>query len=216
MTYNLNIPGWMSEPDLLVLNKLASYVPENGSILEVGCFVGRATSALYSGKPTSATLEVIDKFTVEKGYVNMIDDLTLDGESFYHKLKSQKLSQGTGSWLEAFKFCMTPEIFNQLVVNVTNSRDYKITKHFDMVFIDANHNEDEVIYDIKKYSTENTLLVGDDFVNKHRGIVNALVSVRKKIPRTILVPEDSKIWIMVPTSGYWKDVFQKNISNILF
>jgi len=211
MKYNLDIPGWMSERDLEVLNKLASYVPENGNILEIGCFVGRSTSALYYGKHNSVTLEVVDTFKVLKGYNNIADDPTIDG-TIFHRLKTQMLSQITGSWLESFKFCMTPEVFAQLTVNVNTSRDYEITKHFDMVFIDANHDEEEVIYDIKKYSeSENTLIVGDDFYRKWPGVATALAKVRVDNMKTLLVPEDSKIWILVPKSGYWKEVFQKNI-----
>jgi hypothetical protein len=210
MKYNLDIPGWMWERDLQILNTLASHVPENGNILEVGSFVGRSTVALYAGKPANATLEVIDMFTVSKIYPTAIDSGWIDGS--LSKVKAIKnIAKETGSWLEAFKYCVTPEIFDQLVVNVTTSRNYEMTKHFDMVFIDANHKEEEVVYDIKKYSAdENTLLVGDDFIDRHPGISTALSKVRWNIPRTIIIPEYSKLWIMVPTSGYWKEFFQKN------
>jgi len=212
MKYNLDVPGWMSLEDLEILNRLASCVPKNGNILEVGCFTGRSTLALFYGKPASAKLEVVDTFEVvfkeDCYYPVHIDRWNIDGSQ--SKIQAIKeIAEQTGSWLEAFKYCVTPEIFDQITVNISTSYDYKITKHFDMIFIDANHQLEDVLYDIRKYSTENTLIVGDDFGSKHLGVIQAIGTVRFELPRTLIVPSNSKIWIMVPTTGYWSTVFSR-------
>ena len=41
--YNLDIPGFMSETELIVIEELASQVPENGIIVELGCYKGRSS-----------------------------------------------------------------------------------------------------------------------------------------------------------------------------
>lgn len=43
MPYNLAIPGWMPEPELQILERLAGTVPEGGAMLEVGPFAGRSS-----------------------------------------------------------------------------------------------------------------------------------------------------------------------------
>ena len=62
--YNLNIPGWMHEKELKILSTLAEYVPENGSILEVGCFLGSSTTALYRGKNSLVSMDIVDNFRI--------------------------------------------------------------------------------------------------------------------------------------------------------
>ena len=213
MKYNLDVPGWMSIDDLEILNRLASKIPENGNILEVGCFTGRSTLALFYGKPASAKLEIVDTFEVGSTYPVDIDNWHIDGSK--SKIQTIKqIAEETGSWLEAFKHCVTPEIFNQLTVNINTSNDYKITKQFDMVFIDANHQVDHVLHDIKKFSSKNTLLVGDDFGRRHLGVAEALAKARFEIPNTLIVPANSKIWIMVPPCGYWSDLFNQTLGNV--
>ena len=208
MKYNLQIPGWMSIVDLEILNRLASYVPENGNILEVGCFVGRSTSALFAGKPTSATLEVVDTFEVVGLYsLNTVAN-HMDGHKFF-KYRIKEIANNTGSWLEAFRFCLTPEIANQLTITVASSAEYNLTKQFDMIFIDANHHIDYVLHDIIKFASTNTLLVGDDFCSAQLGVSEALARVRHLIPHTLIVPANSKIWIMVPIAGYWNNLFNQ-------
>ena len=43
MPYNLNIPGWMPENELRILEQLAYTVPAHGRVVEVGPFLGRST-----------------------------------------------------------------------------------------------------------------------------------------------------------------------------
>lgn len=211
MKYNLGIPGWMSITDLEILNRLASWVPENGNILEVGSFTGRSTLALFYGKPASAKLEIVDTFEITSNHPMWIDEYReLDGDE--SKIQTIKqIAEETGSWFEAFKYCVTPEIFDQLTVNINTSNDYKITKQFDMVFVDANHEVDHVLHDIKKFASKDTLLVGDDFNPRHTGISEALAKVRFEIPHTLVVPANSKIWIMFPPTGYWRKLFNQTL-----
>ena len=210
MNYNLDIPGWMSETDLLILSRLASHVPENGNILEVGSFLGRSTYALYAGKPASAHLEIVDTFKLSNNYSLNINPSTLDG-SIELINDAKNIASKNGNWLEAFKHCITPEIADQLTINSVSSEDYELVKHFDMIFIDANHSLTNIKADIKKFVNATTLLVGDDFGHDQLGVPIALGMIRSEVKGTLIVPENSKIWIMVPSTGYWKHVFQTNI-----
>ena len=196
----------MSIVDLEILNSLASHVPENGKILEIGCFVGRSTSALFYGKHTSVSLDVVDMFEVVNQYSLNVSSSHGNG---YYKNKIKEIANNTGSWLEAFRFCLTPEIANQLTITVASSAEYNLTKKFDMVFIDANHQVNSVMHDIIKFASTDTLLVGDDFCSDQLGVSEALARVRHLIPHTLIVPANSKIWIMVPIAGYWNNLFNQ-------
>ena len=202
----------MPEPDLQILNLLASYVPENGNILEVGCFLGRSTYALYAGKPSSAHLEIVDSFKIKSPKYSMdIDKSDIQGNTTLIN-DAKNLAAINGNWLESFKHCITLAVADQLTINVVNSEEYKLTKHFDMVFIDANHNMNAVISDIRKYANSTTLLVGDDFSHAAPGVPLALSKIHREINANMLIiPPKSRIWIMVPPAGYWKEIFQKNI-----
>lgn len=60
MPYDLNIPGWMSEPDLQAIQALAQRVPPDGIIVEVGPFLGRSTYAWAKSCHPSVTVHAID------------------------------------------------------------------------------------------------------------------------------------------------------------
>ena len=121
--FKTDVPGWMTEVDLNVLYKLASLGPENGSILEVGCFLGRSTSALFAGKKTSVTLTVVDTFQKHTGYdtsydifkerTNAIGVTYIDAygsKDLYNTARG--IASKEDSWLNGFKHCVpsTPEI----------------------------------------------------------------------------------------------------------
>jgi hypothetical protein len=60
MPYDLTIPGWMPEAELLTLERLARTVPGGGTAVEVGPFCGRSSWCLANSMPASATLHCLD------------------------------------------------------------------------------------------------------------------------------------------------------------
>lgn len=211
--YNKDIPGWMSIQDLNILQTLAGYVPENGSILEIGCFLGRSTTALYAGKHDSVKLEVVDTFEYNETYsIFSGQDLNGDMELF---LKVARLARKENSWKKSFEFCVGDEICNSIDIHETSSENFISNKVLDMVFIDADHTTDAVVKDITKFINTNTLIVGDDYNPKWSNSVPvATALVRGDYSHTLVVPAFSKIWFMIPPIGFWKDIFKRN--NIFF
>jgi hypothetical protein len=61
-----NITGFTSKKDLDIVYEWARTVPENGTIVEIGAFLGRTAVALAEGAPLSATIYSIDYFTSYK------------------------------------------------------------------------------------------------------------------------------------------------------
>ena len=213
--YNLNIPGWMVEKELVILSTIASHVPDNGSILEVGSFLGRSTTAFYKGKKQNVSLDVVDTFlcypTFLKPELNLtFEKVLLDGnqEMYY---TARDIAAKTG-WLDAFKYCVGEDMFNNINIHKTSSTNFNKEKTYNLTFIDASHTFENVLSDIKKFTHNNNLLMGDDFNPLYPGVSQALSLTRDK--RTLIVFEDTKLWALVPKSGHWRDVFKNN--NLVF
>jgi predicted O-methyltransferase YrrM len=226
MKFETNVPGWMTPADLSVLHKLASLVPDNGSILEAGCFLGRSTSALYAGKKKSVSLTVVDTFQTHTGYdthYDMFRERTAEnGDKYFDAFGDKALyytardiATKENSWLNGFRHCVGEEIYNSISVNKTKFDEFTHSE-YDLAFVDASHTKQDVIKDIKRFiNNPNTLLVGDDFNHKHPDVLAAVVEVRRTNRHLLIVPEDSKIWILVPKEGYWKEQF-KEINSCFF
>ena len=62
MSYNSDIEGWMHEEELQVIKRLATYVPANGVIVEVGSWTGKSTIAWASSADPSVSIYCFDPF----------------------------------------------------------------------------------------------------------------------------------------------------------
>lgn len=209
MNYNTNIPGWMWDKELLILSTLASLVPENGSILELGCFLGRSTSALYNGKHQNVRLDIVDCF---KGIplTARFDESKLRGDPVLYE-KAQTIAMQTG-WEDAFKYCIGEKMSSDINVFSMLTTNFENPKPYDLTFIDASHSMLDVINDINKFSSNEGLLIGDDYIKHHAGVSSAINETRRD--RMVVVFENTKLWAMLPVHGYWREVFKNN--NLLF
>jgi hypothetical protein len=213
MIYNINIdiPGWTGRRDLVLLAKLASMCPENTSILEVGVFLGRSTHALYHNKPKSVLLSVIDKFTMEEPYSSFDDTERSKVVGNVDMIKNAAVASRNENSLRAgFEYCIGSAVYNKIDVNVCTSADYNKTSDFELVYIDGSHAGEDVKQDIDKFITDTNLIVGDDFglpFDKYKGLMMAVSYCAAKYKRKLIVPEDSRQWILVPNKGYWYDKF---------
>lgn len=71
--YDLNIEGFMMEPELQLIEKLAESVPKDGIIVEVGTFKGRSAYAWAMSCDPSVTVYCIDKEYQDDFVTNMKD-----------------------------------------------------------------------------------------------------------------------------------------------
>lgn len=208
-----DIPGWMSIKELFILSSLANMCPENESILEIGCFLGRSTTALYKGKRPSVQLDVVDHFQraeLHEQYFKKTNNYpwrpTVGNLEIYND--AVKIANKHG-WEEAFKFCVGEEIYNNLNIHPTTSREFNNFKSYNLVFIDGSHLYEDIFHDIKKYSGSHTLLIGDDFDFYYPDISKAINVLRNY--RTLWVFENTKLWALIPKLGHWKDKFNSKM-----
>ena len=71
--YNLNIEGFMMEPELQLIEKLAESVPKDGIIVEVGTFKGRSAYAWAKSCDPSVTVYCIDQTYEDDFSLNTVD-----------------------------------------------------------------------------------------------------------------------------------------------
>ena len=62
MSYNLEIEGWMHKVELQAIEQLATCVPANGVIVEVGSWCGRSAVAWAASADPSVTVFCFDPF----------------------------------------------------------------------------------------------------------------------------------------------------------
>lgn len=214
MTYNINtnIPGWMSERDLNILAKLSALCPENTAILEIGSFLGRSTYSLYKNKKDSVSLSVIDAFEISNMYNTDVENFKykLDGDATLAS-EASAISKKENSWLFGFKFCIGEEIYRNIDINVGTSSQYNKTKDFELVFIDGGHDKDTVLHDIEKFITPTNILIGDDFCMpymKYMGLIDSVSYSKIKYNRTLICLDNSRLWMLIPNTGYWKETLK--------
>ena len=199
---NTEIPGWMSLRDLEVLHYIASCVPENGNILEVGPFLGRSTSALLDGKKNNVSLDVVDTFTGISPNAPCSD---ISGNwGLFTQLRNTAIE--TGDWETSFKICQGDNLEKMNVFKCA-SQSFQIEKFYNFTFIDAGHKFQDVYFDINKFINNTGLIAGDDFVPHWPDVIKAVNWFRIYHRKTLIVPRDSKIWILVPNDTYWEDCF---------
>lgn len=63
-----NIPSWTSEEERVCLHQLASEVPDNGRIVEIGCLYGGTTYELATGNPKANVITIDDFSWTPDGY----------------------------------------------------------------------------------------------------------------------------------------------------
>jgi hypothetical protein len=205
------IPGWMTLREMHILHTLAGHVPHGGSILELGCYLGRSTTALWLGAKETVELTVIDTFKFEHwlGPGAIFDNGPVDLPMFE---RACEIGTASGSQA-AFKYCVGDALYNNIKLHAESSKQFKKTKNYNLTFIDASHLYEDVMHDLEKFSSDGDLIIGDDFESVSPGVTNAVINFNAGSRRTLVVFENTKLWALVPKFGYWRDLFRSN--NIL-
>jgi predicted O-methyltransferase YrrM len=169
----LKTDGWMEQVELEYLAETAS---NSLTIAELGCWKGRSTLALAENTP---------------GVVFAID--------VWEDNPLAKMGTGIHGSIFAEFQQNTRELSNVCPIVLDTDRAWKIMSEaglrFDLIFIDACHEYEQVKRDIqnwKKLLSEGGILCGHDFVGDYPGVAQA---VRELIPKFRLV---NSIWIMEP------------------
>jgi hypothetical protein len=191
MPYDLNIPGWMKEADLKVIEKLARQVPTKGTIVDVGSFLGRSTVAWASSAP-SATVHCIDKWPT-KGW---FESPNLSG----NPVPAGDLGLYTGSYKGTF--CKLTGLCENIVPHQGSSTSPTWSlDNLDLVFLDAAQTLTGLSAELRFWYPRvrpGGLLCGHDFTSAKRLIDVARAVMLFAFPYRFNVfgPGGSTIWML--------------------
>lgn len=140
INHSLQIEGWMHETELLWLAETASRVPASGAVVEIGSLKGRSTCALAANTP--ATVYAVDTWN---GFGT--NDQTFAAFRENTSRYTNILPIHTSSVIAASAF----------------AREHKT---FDVIFIDAEHDETNLRQDIAAWRPlllEGGVFAGHDY-----------------------------------------------------
>ncbi len=208
---NQSIPGWTYAKELYWLAMLASLVPQNGHIVEIGAWCGRSTYALLHNRSTGTKLTVVDTFDYVSPFT--LEDLSLinlaGNQANAYQLAS--LAKKNNSWLNSFALNIG-EGHSDLEIHAIPCASYEKTKKVDLVFIDGNHGGDHPLHDVEKFIDDpETLIVMDDVVPWWPSVVNAAAVARNKKMRSVILPLGTKLGLVLPSSGPMLDAVARLI-----
>lgn len=196
MPYDLRVPGWMKEYDLQVIEKLARRIPPNGSMVEIGSFLGRSSVAWAMSARPSVLITCIDLWS-KPGYFEKRDRNRPDGD----------LSAYTGAYEGTFR-AMTGSFPNVTGIRGNSTAEYGLWDQ-DLVFLDGDHHFGAVKADLANWSQRlktGGLLCGHDFGpdDPIKGVVHAVMSYSFNNNCHIFCPAHSRIWMLVTDPDHLK------------
>jgi hypothetical protein len=199
--YRFDIPGMTFEKELKILANIASLVPSNGNILEIGSAYGRSTHALYIGKSKSVSLTVVDLW----GDPIPMPLGTYEGDPDLLEVLN-KVSKEFNDFKFAFIECLGSSIIENINLVQASSSDFESVIDYDLVFLDGDHRYESVKIELDKFSdNKENLIIIDDFDTNNLEIVKAVMFERHN--KFLIVPpyKQCKIAFLFPTTGYWVD-----------
>jgi hypothetical protein len=142
MPYDLTIPGWANEKRLKIIEQWAREIPENGTVVQIGCFLGRTVACWAMSVKTSVKIYAIDEFKWN-GYEVRDGKLTIDNEGRPIPLKL---------WTETYDPITMFKKYTEKLDNITILKGRCPTEivypndDIDLLFLDANfENEWDIV-----------------------------------------------------------------------
>src|SRR5258708_69844 len=139
MPFDLTIPGWMSEPNLKMIEQIAGRVRVGGTVVEIGSFCGRSSLAWGSSAP-SAPVFFIDTWQLDFENLGPEQMRTLPGDR----------SRYRGSAEATFRD-VTARFDNVIALKVGSTTDWQMPA-VDVVFLDGDHSLGAVSRELELWS----------------------------------------------------------------
>lgn len=189
MPYNNDIPGYIRETELQLLEHFAKAVPEHGVIVEVGSFMGRSGYCLASSAPT-ARVFCIDDFYEHDWIVN----------DFIEQEKAEiwKVPNFGQSYNVQKEFIQNTKDCNNITMIKGHCPDVVYPgDEIDLLFVDTTHknpNDWDVITFLAPFVKEGGIICGHDYGHAFPDVVRNVSKLENLlgIPRTI--HPDTYIW----------------------
>jgi len=196
MPYDLTIPGWMSERNLRVIERIAQRVAASGHIVEIGSFCGRSATAWARSAPR-ATVSCVDTWQLD--FQHLGDD--------WRKHAHGDPARYAGTAEKTF--CdVTRDLSNVVALKGRSTDDWKLAPA-DVVFLDGDHREKAVAAELKHWSQRlapGGLLCGDDFRTEPSwiSVITAVTNFAFATGHELFVPAKSTVWLLFENEAHMR------------
>jgi predicted O-methyltransferase YrrM len=189
MPYRLDIPGWMRETDLKMIEQLARHVPEHGSVLEIGSLFGRSAWTWAMSIPETATIHCID---IWRGIPIDEGSDFLEGD-----IPDGPLATTIDLFLKYTKDCRNLTYVHADYIDVVPA--YQAAS-YDLIFLDAWHENpgfhDEINLMLPLLKPQG-VFCGHDFNEYHPDVRTEVVALANRLRVPIQLAPDCNVWAMI-------------------
>ena len=155
-----NIPGWMNYHE--AYDRVVEHIPEDGKILEIGCFMGKSTSYLltnlWNAEKQNVTVYALDTFKGSSEH-SFLNNTLGTGGSFKHITRNNLM------FFVNRDICQLVEGRSDDPAMIDNYSD----EFFDVIMVDGAHEYDAVCEDIDnwwpKLKKGGVMLLDDCYMN---------------------------------------------------
>ena len=197
MPYDLDIPGWMPEPELRILERLARTIPRGGAMLEVGPFCGRSSWCWSKSVDPSVSVTCVDIWDPAE---HPSTPPTVDGADATAGEDFGKMSTADGNWGTRENF----DLYTRGCHNITAVRgrspddfaDWPF-ESLDLVFLDGLHHNPGFHADVAHWYPRlkpGGVLCGDDCARTHPDVLWTVHDFCKE--RDLAFAVERRIWML--------------------
>jgi len=185
MSFDENIPGWLTLDEVQPLKNICSLVPKNSNVIEVGVFAGRGTLLLSEELPNSKIYS-IDPWIDYTKLENVLN--TTVGRRF-RPTDVQKIFQ-----TEVLPLCNNVTAIQGMFPENLNVKDNIGMIYFDTWGNDRDYNLYSAAWDLL---INNGILCGRSFSSWGENVIKSVrkISRDKNVP--IQLPPSTSLWYMI-------------------
>jgi len=200
---NPEIPGWPTDYDLSLLGWLASKVPGDGHIVEIGSWCGRSSFSIVANCRPTTRVTLVDSFKYQHPYVANNDGLYKNMEGNPTVLEQMvSLAKERRSWKPCLEQMIEINERSNVEILEMDSKDYVPSGPVNLAFIDGQHDGGIPQQDLMKFlSDDECLIVLDDWNDRWADVVNASVRARMDGNRAIYCAPWGRFAIIAPKWG---------------
>ncbi|BAH73800.1 class I SAM-dependent methyltransferase [Solidesulfovibrio magneticus] len=183
MTYDLNIPGQINEFQLRAIEAVATLVPENGVVVEIGSLFGRSSYAWGASVLPSVTVHCIDPWKGNSGATPLQD------------------RWGITYSIEQFRE-YTKRLQNIVPHQGYSPRDFSTwDQDIDLFYEDSVHRNPTFSKNLHfwlSHLKSTGIACGDDYRPRFPDIVNGVGALAEQLGRELIIVD--KFWCLLPSA----------------
>lgn len=179
-----SVPGYSTNEDLDVINNLASTVPVNGIIVEIGSLFGRTAVAWAESAP-NATVYCIDYFDDHLHFDPKLIDDFWKLNKVYNKESEFKKNTSSYKNIIPLKLDKGKHVY-----------PYQGSK-IDVLFLDGNHRNPvdwEIIVYFEKFLKSNSVICGHDYSKYFSDVIANVLALEKMYNTKVNLYNNSTMW----------------------